>query len=97
MRIANVMRRLAFDEWGGTETAVWNSSLKLKEAGNFVEILATKALCGCEQEERDGLPVRRFNYFYPHLFLSSLKQMIYSLDDDHVRSMISLGLEHTEE
>ncbi len=25
------------------------------------------------------------------------KQMIYSLDDDHVRSMISLGLEHTEE
>lgn len=25
------------------------------------------------------------------------KQMIYSLDDEHVRSMISLGLEHTEE
>ncbi|MBQ2085033.1 MAG: winged helix-turn-helix transcriptional regulator [Oscillospiraceae bacterium] len=25
------------------------------------------------------------------------KQMIYSLDDDHVRSIISLGLEHTEE
>ena len=25
------------------------------------------------------------------------KQMIYSLDDDHVRSMISLGLDHTEE
>lgn len=25
------------------------------------------------------------------------KQMIYSLDDDHVRSMIALGLEHTEE
>ncbi len=25
------------------------------------------------------------------------KQMIYSLDDDHVRSIIALGLEHTEE
>lgn len=76
MRIANVMRRLAFDEWGGTETAVWNSSLKLKEAGNFVEILATKALCGCEREERDGLPVRRFNYFYPHLFLSKQNKLV---------------------
>lgn len=25
------------------------------------------------------------------------KQMIYSLDDEHVRSIIALGLEHTEE
>ncbi|MBR5691999.1 MAG: glycosyltransferase family 1 protein, partial [Verrucomicrobia bacterium] len=63
MRIANVMRRIAFDEWGGTETAVWNSSLKLKEAGHSVEILATTALCGLGQEEREGLPVRRFDYF----------------------------------
>ena len=70
MRIANVMRRIAFDEWGGTETAVWNSSLKLKEAGHSVEILATKALCGLGQEEREGLPVRRFDYFYPQLFLN---------------------------
>ena len=25
------------------------------------------------------------------------KAMYYSLDDDHVRSMIALGMEHTEE
>lgn len=45
MRILNIIRRLAFDEWGGTEATVWNSSKKFKELGNEIEILATTALC----------------------------------------------------
>ena len=70
MRILNIIRRLAFDEWGGTEATVWNSSKKFKELGNEIEILATTALCKIKRETRDALEIRRFNYFYPHFFLS---------------------------
>ncbi|NCB84191.1 MAG: glycosyltransferase family 1 protein [Candidatus Moranbacteria bacterium] len=70
MRIANVIRRLSFSEWGGTETAVWNSSRKLKYLGNEIEILSTTALCKIKKEIIENLDIYRFKYFYPQLFLS---------------------------
>lgn len=70
MRIANIIRRLSFSEWGGTETAVWNSSKKLKNLGNEIEILSTTALCKTKKEQRESLDIYRFGYFYPQLFLS---------------------------
>jgi glycosyltransferase involved in cell wall biosynthesis len=70
MRIANVIRRLSFAEWGGTETAVWNSSKKLKKLGNEIEILSTTALCKTKREDKENLNIYRFKYFYPYLFLS---------------------------
>ncbi len=70
MRIANVIRRLSFAEWGGTETAVWNSSKKLKRLGNEIEILSTTALCETKKEKQEDLNIYRFKYFYPYLFLS---------------------------
>ena len=70
MRIANVIRRLSFAEWGGTETAVWNSSKKLKKLGNEIEILSTTALCETKKEKQEDLDIYRFKYFYPQLFLS---------------------------
>ncbi len=70
MRIANIIRRLSFSEWGGTETAVWNSSKKLKSLGNEIEILSTTALCKTKKERRENLDVYRFGYFYPYLFLT---------------------------
>ena len=70
MRIANVIRRLSFSEWGGTETAVWNSSKKLKYLGNEIEILSTTALCKIKKEIIENLDIYRFKYFYPQLFLS---------------------------
>ena len=44
MRIAHVMRRLSFDDWGGTEQVVWNLAKAQKAAGHEVRIFATTAL-----------------------------------------------------
>lgn len=66
MKIAQVVRRFSFDEWGGTENVVWNSTLALRELGIESEILATSALSTPGDEVRDGVPIRRFRYFYPY-------------------------------
>ena len=44
MKIAHVLRRLSFDDWGGTEQVVWNIAKAQKSAGHEVRIFATTAL-----------------------------------------------------
>ena len=44
MKIAHVMRRLSFDDWGGTEQVVWNLAKSQVKAGHEVRIFATTAL-----------------------------------------------------
>ena len=44
MRIAHVLRRLSFDDWGGTEQGVWNLAKAQKAAGHDVRLFATTAL-----------------------------------------------------
>ena len=44
MKIAHVMRRLSFDDWGGTEQVVWNLAKAQLRAGHEVRIFATTAL-----------------------------------------------------
>ena len=44
MRIAHVLRRLSFDDWGGTEQVVWNLAKAQKAAGHEVRLFATTAL-----------------------------------------------------
>jgi len=78
MKIANVLRRFSFEEWGGTETAVWNAAKIHKDLGHTPELLSTTALCPVESETRDGISIRRFAYFYPHLFLNP--QSVLALD-----------------
>jgi len=46
MRIAHVLRRISFDDWGGTEQVVWNIAKAQKAAGHAVRIFATTALWG---------------------------------------------------
>lgn len=75
MRIAQVVRRFSFDEWGGTENVVWNSALALRELGIESEILATSALSTPGNEVRDGIPIRRYRYFYPYFPLSAKTRM----------------------
>ena len=70
MKVAHVVRRFAFQEWGGTENVVWNSALTLKKLGVESEILATSALDKDGMETRDGITVRRFPYFYPYFPLA---------------------------
>ena len=44
MRIAHVLRRLSFSDWGGTEQVVWNLAKAQLAAGHEVRIFATTAL-----------------------------------------------------
>ena len=44
MRIAHVLRRLSFDDWGGTEQVVWTIAKAQKAAGHDVRLFATTAL-----------------------------------------------------
>ena len=66
LRVAHVVRRFAFEEWGGTETVVWNSARHLRDCGVASEILATRACSAVGDEVRDGIPIRRFDCFYPY-------------------------------
>ncbi|MFA6102450.1 MAG: glycosyltransferase family 4 protein [Victivallaceae bacterium] len=70
LKIANVVRRFAFKEWGGTETVIWNTAKCLRELGCNPEILCTRALSHVEKESAEGIAVRRFPYFYPYFPLS---------------------------
>ena len=65
MRIAHVLRRLSFDDWGGTEQVVWNLAKAQVAAGHQVRIFATNALCATAREEREGLEIFRFHPVYP--------------------------------
>ena len=65
MRIAHVIRRLSFDDWGGTEQVVWNLAKAQAAADHDVRIFATTALCSTPRETRDGLEIRRFRPVYP--------------------------------
>lgn len=65
MRIAHVLRRLSFDDWGGTEQVVWNLAKAQKAAGHEVRLFATTALCATPHEAVDGIEIVRFKPIYP--------------------------------
>lgn len=78
MKIAHVLRRLSFDDWGGTEQVVWNIAKAQIAAGHDVRIFATTALCATEHETREGLEILRFRPIYPWWPMS--KKLRASLD-----------------
>ena len=65
MRIAHVLRRLSFDDWGGTEQVVWNLAKAQKAAGHDGRLFATTALCPVEAETVDEIEILRFKPVYP--------------------------------
>ncbi|MBR6021590.1 MAG: glycosyltransferase family 4 protein [Kiritimatiellae bacterium] len=67
MKIAHVIRRLSFNDWGGAEQVVWNLAKAQQAAGHEVRVFATEALCNVRQETREGLEVKRFPRIYPWL------------------------------
>ena len=66
LKIAHVVRRFAFDEWGGTESVVWNTALQQSAMGLVPEILTTAALATTGEELRQGIRICRFPYWYPY-------------------------------
>ena len=67
MKIAHVVRRFSFDEWGGTESVVWHIAKQQKAQGLQPEILCTAALNKVGTETVDGIIIRRYPYFYPYI------------------------------
>ena len=65
MRIAHVLRRLSFRDWGGTEQVVWNLAKAQAKAGHEVRLFATSALASAGGETVDGLEITRFKPIYP--------------------------------
>ena len=76
MRTAQIIRRFAFSEWGGTESVVWNTARALQEKGNPSEIFATRALSPIQDEVRGAIQIHRFGYRYPYFPLSKEKVRI---------------------
>ncbi|MBR2426025.1 MAG: glycosyltransferase family 4 protein [Lentisphaeria bacterium] len=66
MKIAHLVRRFSFSEWGGTESVVWHLVRQQKEQGLTPEILCTSALDKAGTEVVDGITIRRFPYWYPY-------------------------------
>lgn len=65
MKIAHVLRRLSFADWGGTEQVVWNIAKAQAKSGHDVKIFATTALCDTQEECVDDLEIQRFKAIYP--------------------------------
>ena len=66
MKIAHIVRRFTFSEWGGTESVVWHIARQQKAQGLTPEILCTSALDKAGTEIIDGITIKRFPYFYPY-------------------------------
>lgn len=66
MKIAHIVRRFTFSEWGGTESVVWHIAKQQKAQGLQPEILCTAALDKVGMEVVDGITIRRFPYLYPY-------------------------------
>ena len=76
LKTAQIIRRFSFLEWGGTETVVWNTVHGLATEGMECEILATAACDRAGQEERDGIRICRFPYFYPYWPMTAARQEV---------------------
>lgn len=69
MIVTQVARRFVREEWGGTETAILETSQRLLRVGHNTSILCPNALAATDREEMNGVEVCRKPYFYPYFGL----------------------------
>ena len=69
MHTAQVARRFVREDWGGTETVIFETSKRMLSMGHHAEVLCTMATAKSDTDNFDGLNVRRFPYFYPYFGL----------------------------
>lgn len=60
-----MIRRIAFQEWGGTETVVYNTAKQMAYNKHQVKVLSTNALSSQKIDHADMFDIERFDYFYP--------------------------------
>jgi len=68
--VVHIPRRFVVNEWGGSETFIAETSKRLLARGYPVEIMTTQALDSRKKETYEGIPIRRYPYFYPYFGLS---------------------------
>ncbi len=88
-RILHVPRRFAIDEWGGTESVIYNLCRQQQAAGHQPEIHTSRALAPTPAETWRNIPIRRYRYCYPFLGLS--REEIHALDKK-AGNLLSLDL-----
>lgn len=69
-RILHVPRRFAIDEWGGTESVIFNLCRQQQALGLRPEIHTSRALAPTPREIWRDIPIHRYRYSYPFLGLS---------------------------
>jgi glycosyltransferase involved in cell wall biosynthesis len=69
-KVAHVMRRFTLQKWGGTESVVHNLAREYIRTGMESPIFCTDMFAKAGIEMVDGVPVNRFPYVFPWLFLS---------------------------
>ncbi len=69
-RILHIPRRFAVDEWGGTESVIYNLCKQQQSLGYQPEIHTSRALAPTAAEVWRNIPIRRYRYSYPFLGLS---------------------------
>jgi len=76
MKVVQLARRFVRDDWGGTETVIQEMGKRLIAQGHPAEVLCTTATAKSATDNFDGLPVRRYPYFYPYIGLSAAAQEV---------------------
>lgn len=77
MNVVQLARRFVRDDWGGTETVIFETGKRLLEMGHHTEVQCTLATAKSSTDELDGLIVHRHPYFYPYIGLSEeAKQLL---------------------
>ncbi len=69
MYTVQLARRFVREDWGGTETVLFEISKRLLAMGHHAEVLCTLATAQDALDNYDGLTVRRHPYFYPYIGL----------------------------
>lgn len=76
MHTVQLARRFVREDWGGTETVIFETSKRLIAMGHNAEVLCTLATAQSVSDNFDGLPVRRFPYFYPYIGLDTQAKLV---------------------
>ncbi len=71
MRTVQLARRFVRDDWGGAETVIFETSKRMLSLGHDTEVVCTLATARGVSDNFEGLPVRRYPYFYPYIGLGN--------------------------
>ncbi|MCB1130220.1 MAG: glycosyltransferase family 4 protein [Verrucomicrobiae bacterium] len=80
-RVLHVPRRFATDEWGGTESVVFNLCVQQQARGLRPEIHTSRALAPVAREIWRDIPIRRHRHVYP----------FFGLNDTEIRALDKKG------